>query len=496
MLIACITAGCNDDDTSEMVTIEGDYYNCGITSFSLSKNDSVLRALDSVFFSIDMINAEIYNADSLPKGTDIRKIVVNVGASAAKSVELSYKTLATKRDTTVNLTENPGDSVNFSDGPVKMTVTSYNGQAKREYTVRINVHTVVSDTLYWDELKRVSFPEEAKAQKTVMYADMPYTLLELPDGSFKLCTTDSPESGSWTTSTPSLPAGTDINSFAATTDALYITDSRGTLYTSADGITWTATQSIMNCVFGGYGNTLLGARKDSDGWKQVTYPASAERDLPAACPVKGTSQLVIYETKWSESPMAIMIGGQDGAGRYTGEAWAYDGTKWDRISTTGIDERAGVTLFPYFTPRIAANSWRVTNQSALLAMGGYYENESGKVTAKHVYISYDFGITWKEADTYLQFPKGYPAFSMAQAHVIDYTMSARSFTESRWTGITPVRIPAWGTPLSHIASRVSKPVTSWECPYIFLYGGIGADGNLIPGVTRGVINRFTFQPIY
>ena len=86
MLIACITAGCNDDDTSEMVTIEGDYYNCGITSFSLSKNDSVLRALDSVFFSIDMINAEIYNADSLPKGTDIRKIVVNVGASAAKSV--------------------------------------------------------------------------------------------------------------------------------------------------------------------------------------------------------------------------------------------------------------------------------------------------------------------------------------------------------------------------------------------------------------------------
>ncbi|WP_302265615.1 DUF6242 domain-containing protein, partial [uncultured Duncaniella sp.] len=75
LLISCFTAGCNDD-TSDMAVLEGDYYNCSISSFSLSKDDSVLRALDSVFFSIDLINAEIYNADSLPKGTDIRKLVV------------------------------------------------------------------------------------------------------------------------------------------------------------------------------------------------------------------------------------------------------------------------------------------------------------------------------------------------------------------------------------------------------------------------------------
>ena len=47
-----------------------------------------------------------------------------------------------------------------------------------------------------------------------------------------------------------------------------------------------------------------------------------------------------------------------------------------------------------------------------------------------------------------------------------------------------------------LGSRVSKPVTSWECPYIFLFGGKKADGTLQPHVTRGVINRFTFQPLY
>ncbi len=145
LLISCFTAGCNDD-TSDMAVLEGDYYNCSISSFSLSKDDSVLRALDSVFFSIDLINAEIYNADSLPKGTDIRKLVVNVNAVAASSIEVTYKALVSKRDTTVNLTEHPGDSINFSDGPVEMTVTSYNGQAKLKYNIRVNVHTMVSST--------------------------------------------------------------------------------------------------------------------------------------------------------------------------------------------------------------------------------------------------------------------------------------------------------------------------------------------------------------
>lgn len=121
------------------------------------------------------------------------------------------------------------------------------------------------------------------------------------------------------------------------------------------------------------------------------------------------------------------------------------------------------------------------------------------VTAKQVYISYDFGITWKDADTYLQFPSDFPAFSSAQAFVKDYTLTSRAMSDGAWTDIPTAGLPAWATPVNIAAqagSRVSKPVTSWECPYIFLFGGYGADGNLIPYVTRGVINRFTFQPLY
>ena len=130
-------------------------------------------------------------------------------------------------------------------------------------------------------------------------------------------------------------------------------------------------------------------------------------------------------------------------------------------------------------------------------MGGEYETENGIEADKTVYISYDFGITWKEADSYLQFPEDYPDFSSAQALVIDYTLHARStFGDGAWRSLDVRGIPCWAYPMDDARSRVSKPVTSWECTYIFLFGGKKADGSLIPYVTRGVINRFTFQPLY
>ena len=501
LLAACLTvSSCNDENAAEIAYIVGDYYNTGITAFSLGSNEKILRSLDSVFFSIDLVKAEVFNADSLPKGTDVSRMIVNVTGAAAKSIELSFKSRFTGNDTVVNLTENPSDSINFAAGPVKMTVTSYNEQAKRDYTVKLNVHTVDADTLYWDQLKKVKFPVEANAQRTAMLGEKLYTLLT--DGSKNyLAVTSNPESASWTTAEVTLPAGANINTLASTDNALFLTDNTGLLYTSTDGKTWTSTSAIMNCVYGGYGDILLGARNDNGTWIHTTYPASSARTsaVPAGCPVSGTSQLVMYQTKWSTKPMAIMIGGVDATGSYTGESWAYDGEIWSRISTTGIDARAGMALIPYSTPRIASNSWRVTYQSALIAMGGIYSKDGTMVTAKQVYISYDFGITWKDADTYLQFPSDFPAFSSAQAFVKDYTLTSRAMSDGAWTDIPTAGLPAWATPVNIAAqagSRVSKPVTSWECPYIFLFGGYGADGNLIPYVTRGVINRFTFQPLY
>ena len=103
-----------------------------MTSFSINKNDKVLTGLDSVFFSIDLVNARIFNADSLPKGTDVSKLVIKIGTSSASGCELTFRKLGTSRDTTINYLESPNDSINFSDGPIKLSVTCCTQSAPRQ----------------------------------------------------------------------------------------------------------------------------------------------------------------------------------------------------------------------------------------------------------------------------------------------------------------------------------------------------------------------------
>ena len=44
--------------------------------------------------------------------------------------------------------------------------------------------------------------------------------------------------------------------------------------------------------------------------------------------------------------------------------------------------------------------------------------------------------------------------------------------------------------------RVSTPVTTWECPFIYLFGGFDDQGALLPYVWRGVYTRMTHYPVY
>lgn len=498
IVLAAFSVGCNSD--SESYSIQGDFGNCTVTSFNLKKNDSVLAHLDSVYFSIDIVNGEIFNADSLPKGTDVSRLLLNISVASAQSCNVTWRVPGTFRDTTVNYIENPSDSVNFTNGPVKMLVTSLDGQTKYEYSIRVNVHQVDPDTLYWNKLAMRPLPggiSNPTAQKAVEYDGKVMTLTS--DGvSASISTVENPYDGAWTSVAATLPAGADVNSFTAADDALYLIDNVGNLFTSVDGISWSPTGAVMNYIYGGYQNMVIGVRNGSDGWVHVTYPASTEIPVEDGCPVGGTGQMMVYESKWSVAPLAMVIGGRDSSGTVVGSAWGYDGKVWAKISTSDIDEREGVSIFPYFTPKVNTTNWRVTEQSVLVALGGRYETTDGVVASKNVYISYDQGLNWKEADSYMQLPEYIPGFSDAQAIVVNSTMttSSRNISDGQWINFASRRLPAWAYSTDTPLSRAVRPVDQWECPFIYLFGGVDAEGNLHDTVWRGVITRFTFRPLY
>jgi hypothetical protein len=68
-----------------------------------------------------------------------------------------------------------------------------------------------------------------------------------------------------------------------------------------------------------------------------------------------------------------------------------------------------------------------------------------------------------------------PKFYGAQAYVCEETLT-----------------PAAGY---YMPRRVSTLVTSWQCPYIFLFGGYNDRNELLPNVWRGVYNRMTNYPV-
>lgn len=489
-------ASCNNE-TKEEVELSGNFSNCTVSSFNIVKNDSVLANLDSVFFSINLPKGEIYNADSLPVGTKVDKLLVKISTTSLKGCDLTFRLPGTDRDTTISHIDSPNDSINFADGPVKLTVTAYDGISTYDYFIKVNVHTEKPDTLYWAEAARRELPTSLSpsVQKTVTFGDKVYCMAS--DGySATLAVSSDLFNYDWTLSEATLPSGALIESFSASSEAFYITDSEGVLYTSADAYNWTSTGERMNHIYGAYGNLILGARLDSDGWKQLSYPGSASAPLPPGCPVSGTSELVTYETKWSDSALTIMVGGRDADGNIIGSAWGYDGTKWSQVSIRNLDPTEGMSLFPYTTPRVSTTNWSVSERPALIALGGRYEEDGETKTSKTVYISYDQGLTWAEASSYLQFPNDYIGFYGAQAIVIPTTLSVSRSQADGWVGLPVRKLPPFATPLPPSTSRVSQAIDEWDCPYIYLFGGYDENNYLRNQVWRGVIRRFTFQPLY
>ena len=58
-------SGCNSSDTP-WNNDPANYSGTQITSFNLKADKAILNNLDSVFFSIDLIDARIFNANPLP----------------------------------------------------------------------------------------------------------------------------------------------------------------------------------------------------------------------------------------------------------------------------------------------------------------------------------------------------------------------------------------------------------------------------------------------
>lgn len=489
ILLALISLGilgaCNSSDDNEYDDVVlRPYTNVSVKSFSLGKNDSVLAYLDTVFFSVDLWSARIFNADSLPKGTRIDSLTVDIGLPTVSRAMIYFN--GKEGLDSIDYLENSTDTVNFANGPVRLSLTASDGVTSRDYLISVNVHTQDPDSMMWGNTAMRELPTSlgtVRATKSVEMNGKYYCLTT--NGSQACMATTTDIQGDWTTRTVSLPAGADTQSFSAAGGNLYILAS-GRLYASANGgVSWTATGVAMTHIYGAYGDNILGClRRASGDYISVTYPdvASGEYILPEGCPVSGTGNLLLFTTDWAAKPTGIITGGADAKGKITGASWAYDGKQWACISLEAGEPRTGMSVVPYIGYRYDFY-WDPRSYDVLLAFGGRKPDGSLDNT---MWISFDRGLHWTKGSQSIQPSGDFPALCGASAIIADRTLSASSSRSIRLWKEYPARM---------MPSRASVDYT-WECPYIYIIGGVESDGSLSDAIWRGAINRLTYRPLF
>ncbi len=460
-----LAGACNTTDTP---TQEGaaDYSGTAVRSFSLQENDKVLNNMDSVFFSIDLVNGTIFNADSLPTGTDISALAVKMQTDACAECKF-HMTSVHGNDTVVDFLTSPDEKLNFTK-PVSLYIKSYNGSYERTYEIKVNVHTQYADSLQWSDAALPPMPvSDATEMRTVSFHGTAYTLAATRNGMELYHATDLFK-GKWEKTDTDLPADVQVSSLTASHDGntLYILSASGALLSSTDGATFTATGTDgWEAITAAYPPGVLGLKKGADGsYTHVAYPAGSESAAQSDFPVSGYSGSVLSSTDWAVKPQVLIAGGRNASGVLTGSAWAYDGSRWAKVGT-GLPAAEGYAIARYTIARTDTLSWVTSRQPALIAMGGRNGNNiNGKV-----YVSRDMGMTWGPGDISVQLPKDFPALSGADLLVFEYQAS--------------------------VVPKAIRPITEWDVPFLFLFGGRDKDSRLQFFYRVGAINALRFKPL-
>lgn len=480
-----LLTSCNDkkDTEEEVFSYSASTQATLIRAFGLQADSEVLTNLDSVHFTVDYDRGLIYNADSLPVGTDITglKVIVEF-LNTVSSAKFTITGATEQADTTIQYTTSMTQKLDFT-GRTVLTVTSADETQVKDYEVKVLVHKQNPDSLIWDRSWRRSLPgirASAIAYKAVKQGDL-YRVMVYNGLECDILTATVPNQETWDKQRFTLPFTPEVTSLTATDDALYVLADDGTLYTSPDGLEWTSCGVKWHSLLGAYNGRVLGILSGADGcYYHDEYPQTEGYTVTAiepGFPLSHSSGMIETDNEWTVSQQSILVGGADSEGNLLNNVWGYDGTRWGKINNAhsgALPALADATLFSYYTYKTLPGTRRYAPQETWYLMGGKLADGT---LNKTIYLSNTQGVTWIKGDSTIAQPSYMAKFYGAQAFVNYETLTA--------TGGA-----------SNMPRRVQSMITTWECPYIYLFGGFDEDGALIRYMWRGVYNRLTNYPVY
>ncbi len=244
LLFLTTAVGCSDDPETYQVTSK----DCMVKSATLGTlkrtiHTTTEKGEDSTYtvtvtgslypLSIDQVNNRIFNADSLPYGTDISKVVFSSFVSTGWN---GIATLHTNTDSAFTAS----DSTDFTV-PRKISVYTADGLRRRTYTVTIVAHRQEGDAWQWQHIGRDNTLAAVEQARLKAVGDSLY-LWGTANGAPVVCKAATSHASRWLRVTPN--RSIDPQSVQVMNGTFYaIADS--TVMRATDGATWTETGSTM-----------------------------------------------------------------------------------------------------------------------------------------------------------------------------------------------------------------------------------------------------------
>ncbi len=393
MGVSCVSSEDEDLELSPYALLRS--FNLGnvksyYPSFTSTGEDTVIVktiSASSFPFTINQLTGEVYNADSLPFGTDASKLVSTAAATGVISVYVDSTGTYEHFSST--------DSLDYTS-PRKFRIYAADAQYYKDYTVRVNVHKVDPDLMVWNSLPS---PEGLMPQRAIEFAGNMNVFGTAADGS--LLVASSPLGGelSWSKSVLNgLPGKAALATVQQFQGCLYVV-SDGDLYKSFNAVDWELSAQD-------YGLVAIVAVSDSEGrmWAAgngVLYSSADgsrfERagDLPSGFPLYGVS-LASYPLSHNKNIVRNMLIG------YATPEMNGVATVWSKLSTEDKWVEYDNEGNPFPCPSLKGLAVLHYN-GYLYALGG-----SGVVAGDTVpafsdfYVSKDNGIVWKGISSFHQ----------------------------------------------------------------------------------------------
>lgn len=422
-LLVFIMVGCSNSTTTVTKSSVAQ-----LSAFSFAANDSFPGLAKAVFKIEERLDTGlVYNPDSIMYGTQLDSVVPKFTFAATPGAAV-----LTVGDTTIVLTGK--DTVDFTQRPIYLTVTSQDASNTKVYEIVATVHQVDPDLFVWTQLTPAVYPADNSEQQVLALGDK---MVLVKNNGFCTSVFTSADGATWSSEQvpTGLPLTTRVRSIISDNSTLYYADD-SLLYTSTDALTWQQTSYAgsgfsLKTMLMAWNETVWALAEDNEGLLLANMQGGRLQPttLRPRSPFPVSDFAAVAFESASNRARAMILGG-----------FAEDGTalntRWNFEYATAIAENGGYRMQDFSIDR--PQFTRLTGASVVwynhqLYMFGGVDDEM-QYQGRDILISTDEGVNWTRADTAkCQLPETYTARQGQSVIVRDneiYVIGGESQTET------------------------------------------------------------------